>query len=160
MMIARPTAASAAATVITKKTNTCPATPYACANATKLRFTALSISSTHMNTMIAFRRISTPNTPITKSTAEKKRDSASTFLSALLAQDHGADDGSEQQNAGHLEREQVLVEERRCDRSDGARRLHLPSDVSRRQRQIDRRLRLRQRENLGEDREADRAGGQ
>src|SRR5215510_5566018 len=110
MMIAKPTAASAAATVMTKKTNTCPAAPYACANATNVRFTALSISSTHMNTMIALRRINTPTTPITKRTAEKKSDSASMFLSwalpALFAEHDRADDRREQENARHLERQQ------------------------------------------------------
>src|SRR5881394_619996 len=105
MMIASPTAASAAATVITKKTKTCPPTPYDCANATKVRLTALSISSTHMNTMMAFRRMSTPNTPIVNSTAEKNSASASMLVSALLAEDDGADDGREQEHAGHLERE-------------------------------------------------------
>src|SRR6476620_4226516 len=105
MMIANPTAASAAATVITKKTNTCPAAPYDCANATKVRLTALSMSSTHMNTMMAFRRINTPNTPIVNSTAEKNRASASMLVSALFAEDDGTDDGGEQQYAGHLERE-------------------------------------------------------
>src|SRR5215467_6033018 len=112
MMMARPTAASAAATVITKNTNTWPAAPYACANAMNVRFTAFSISSTHMKTMIAFRRMSTPKTPITNSTAEKNRDSASMFLSALLAEDHGADDRRQEQDARNLERQQVLIEER------------------------------------------------
>src|SRR5579884_3048556 len=112
MMIARPTAASAAATVITKNTNTWPATPYACAKATNVRLTALSISSTHMNTMIALRRINTPNTPITNSTAEKNNASASILFSALLAKDHGADHRGEQEHARHLERQQILVEQR------------------------------------------------
>src|SRR5215467_6767857 len=112
MMIANPTAASAAATVITKNTNTCPVDPYACANATNVRFTAFSISSTHMNTMIAFRRINTPKTPIANSTAEKKRDSASKVFSALTTDDHGADDRRQKEDAGDLEREQVVVEER------------------------------------------------
>src|ERR1700750_585023 len=113
MMIANPTAASAAATVITKKTNTWPATPYACANATKLRFTAFSISSTHMNTMIALRRISTPNTPIANSTAEKKSASGnilSLHVSALLSEYDRTDDRGEEQHARHLERQQVFVE--------------------------------------------------
>src|SRR3954465_1843397 len=112
MMIARPTAASAAATVITKKTNPGPATPYACANATKLRFTALSISSMHMNTMIALRRISTPNTPIVNSTAEKKSASAGIVFASLPTQNHSAYDGGEQQHARHLEREEIFVEQR------------------------------------------------
>src|ERR1700743_221356 len=112
MMIARPTAASAAATVITKKTKTCPPTPYACAKATKLKFTALSISSTHMNTMIALRRISTPDTPIANSTAEKNSASASILcprFAALFAEHHRADHRGEQEDAGHLEREQILI---------------------------------------------------
>src|ERR1043166_8463065 len=112
MMIARPTAASAAATVITKKTNTCPATPYACANATKLRFTALSISSTHMKMMIALRRVSTPTTPITNRTAEKNSDSASISDLPAARERDGTDDGSKQQHAGDLEGEQILLEQR------------------------------------------------
>src|ERR1700750_2899871 len=128
MMIARPTAASAAATVITKKTNTCPATPYACANATKLRFTALSISSTHMNTMMALRRISTPNTPIANSTAEKNSASASILsprFAALFAEHHRTDHRGQQQDARHFEREEILVKERRGDRCDRARLVDL-----------------------------------
>src|SRR5262249_20710440 len=114
MMIARPTAASAAATVMTKKTNTCPVTPYACANATNVRFTALSINSTHMKTMIALRRMSTPTTPITNNTAEKNRASASIAASRgfapLLAEHHGPHDSGEEQNTRHLEREQIILE--------------------------------------------------
>src|SRR3954470_13836921 len=106
MMIARPTAASAAATVMTKKTKTWPATPYVWANATKDRFTALSISSTHMKMMIAFRRVSTPTTPIANSTAEKKSDSASIGVSSSGQRDR-ADDRRQQQYAGDLEREQI-----------------------------------------------------
>src|SRR5207253_9775713 len=43
-MIASPTAASAAATVMTKKTMMYPLAPYSWAKATKVRFTPLSIS--------------------------------------------------------------------------------------------------------------------
>src|SRR5438105_13868249 len=125
MMIARPTAASAAATVITKNTNTCPATPYTCANATNARFTALSISSTHMKTMIALRRVSTPTTPMTKSTAEKKSDSAS--ILSPPTQHHGPHDRGEQQNARELEGEQIMREQWTRDRRDGA----LPRNVLR-----------------------------
>src|SRR3954467_7675858 len=117
MMIARPTAASAAATVMTKKTNTWPATPYVCANATKLRFTALSISSTHMKMMIAFRRVSTPTTPITNSTAEKKSDSASIGFPPPRERDR-ADNRRQQQHAGDLEGEQILAEQRTGHRLD------------------------------------------
>src|SRR5437762_10871560 len=134
MMMARPTAASAAATVMTKKTNTCPATPYVCANATNVRFTALSISSTHMKMMIAFRRVSTPTTPIVKSTAEKKSDSASIDV-LPLGEGDSADNRREQQYAGDLEREQVLPEQRTGDRLDRAKRCDLLRRVSRRQAQ-------------------------
>src|SRR5438093_6355119 len=59
-MMASPTAASAAATAMTKKTNTCPPRPRFCASATNVRFTAFSMSSTHMKITIALRRSSTP----------------------------------------------------------------------------------------------------
>src|SRR5687767_11728799 len=81
------------------------------------RFTALSISSTHMKMMIALRRVRTPTTPITKRTAEKKSDSASILSPA--AKHHRADDGREQENARQLERQQILGEERLRDRRDG-----------------------------------------
>src|SRR6185437_7187873 len=115
MMIANPTAASAAATVITKNTNTWPAAPYACANATNVRFTALSISSTHMNTMIALRRVSTPTTPIVNKTAEKKRASASIAFASLFSEDHGTDNCREEQNARYFECKQVFIEQRTGD---------------------------------------------
>src|SRR4051812_40363095 len=120
MMMARPTAASAAATVMTKKTKTCPATPYVCANATKDRLTALSISSTHMKMMIAFRRVSTPTIPIVNSTAEKNSDSASIGGLSATGKRDGADDGGEEQHARDFEREEILAEQRTCDRLDGA----------------------------------------
>src|SRR5690606_8378074 len=62
--MAKPTATSAAATAIIKKTNTCPAmSPWNVANATIRRFTALSMSSMHMKMMSAFLLNSTPSTP-------------------------------------------------------------------------------------------------
>src|SRR6266550_4328915 len=125
MMIASPTAASAAATVMTKNTNTCPAAPYACANAMNVRLTALSISSTHMNTMIAFRRVNTPTTPIVNRRAEKKSASASIGFPrpniSAPAQDDRADDRGEQQHARHLEGQQVFVEQRTGDGGNRAR---------------------------------------
>src|SRR4051812_17861685 len=117
-MMARPTAASAAATVMTKNTKTCPATPYCCANATNVRFTALSISSTHMKMMIALRRVSTPTTPIVNRIAEKKSDSASIDRVSAARQRDRSYDGSQQQHARDFEREQVFVEQRPCDRRD------------------------------------------
>src|SRR5213596_407963 len=117
-MMARPTAASAAATAITKKTNTWPATPSRCASATKVRFTALSISSTHMKMMIALRRVSTPITPITNRMALKNSDSVSIRAVPPLAKHHRTDDRGEQQYARHLEGQQILVEQRAGERSD------------------------------------------
>src|SRR5687768_2993038 len=114
MMIASPTAASAAATVITNTTNTCPSMPYTLLSATNVRFTALSISSTHMKMMIAFRRTSTPMAPMVNSTADNARDSAS-IDSFPPTSDDGADDRDEQHDARQFEREQVLVEERLGD---------------------------------------------
>src|SRR3954451_12919747 len=108
MMIASPTAASAAATVMTKNTKTCPATPYACAKAMNVRFTALSISSTHMKMMIALRRVSTPTTPIVNRTAEKNSDSASIRFPPSR-QGYRSDDGCQQQHARDLEGQQILV---------------------------------------------------
>src|SRR5947207_7147948 len=74
MMIPKPTAASAAATVITIKTNNCPVTSRKkLEKATNVRFTALSISSMHMNIEITLRLIITPTTPIVNSTADSAR---------------------------------------------------------------------------------------
>src|SRR5262245_42074330 len=86
-----------------------------------VRFTALSISSTHMKMMIALRRVSTPTTPIVNSSAEKKSDSASIGLSASRQRD-GSNDGGQQEDARHFEGEQVFMEERSGhwrDRADG-----------------------------------------
>src|SRR5882762_6432636 len=74
MMIPNPTAASAAATVMTIKTNNCPETSRKkLEKATKVRFTALSINSMHMNIEITLRLINTPTAPMVKSTAESAR---------------------------------------------------------------------------------------
>src|SRR5581483_8783879 len=163
MTIASPTAASAAATVMTKITNTCPENPYSRENATNVRFTALSMSSTHMNTMIALRRTSTPTTPIAKSAAEIASDSASISVSsqelaAPAANDDGADDRHEQEHAGDLEREEILVEQRLGHRRHRA--LRLLDDGQRVRRPRDRRERLgmtRGRE-LRDQREAEQGG--
>src|SRR5205823_11651365 len=74
MTIARPTAASAAATVITKKTMICPsADPIARPKATNVRFTALSMISIERRIVIRFRRTKTPAVPIEKRIAERTR---------------------------------------------------------------------------------------
>jgi len=77
-MIARPTLTSAAATTIIKNTNSCPSEPENAGNAslatacifekaTNSRLTEFNISSMHINTMMAFLRVSTPTIPIVNS---------------------------------------------------------------------------------------------
>src|SRR5213594_1929826 len=89
MIIPKPTAASAAATVITMKTKSWPVTSRKkLENATNVRFTALSISSMHMNIEITLRLIITPTTPIVNSTAEsaKYHESCGTITTEIRDQ--------------------------------------------------------------------------
>ncbi len=77
-MIARPTAASAAATVMTKNTITCPSIEWSgAASATKARLTAFSMSSIDMKMTITLRRTSTPDAPIAKRTRRRGPDTYS-----------------------------------------------------------------------------------
>ena len=70
--IARPTAASAAATVMTKNTKICPLeVPKNAENDTNDKFIEFSISSIHINMTIAFLLIKTPITPIENNNALK-----------------------------------------------------------------------------------------
>ncbi|SLJ63435.1 Uncharacterised protein [Mycobacteroides abscessus subsp. abscessus] len=57
-----------------KKANTCPSR-FACilAKVTNARFTALSISSMHMNTTMALRRNRTPAAPMVNNSADRNR---------------------------------------------------------------------------------------
>lgn len=72
--MARPTATSAAATAMMKNTKTCAEElPHTVEKATMSRFTALSISSMHMNFMMAFLRNITPNAPMLNRAAERRR---------------------------------------------------------------------------------------
>src|ERR1043166_3602041 len=74
MTIARPTAASAAATVITKNTMIWPsATPCMRPNATKARLTAFNMISIDSRIVIRLRRTNTPAVPMLKSTADSTR---------------------------------------------------------------------------------------
>src|SRR6185503_17253481 len=101
------------------------------------RFTAFNISSTHMKMMIALRRVSTPTTPITKRTAEKKSDSASIVRSLhapAAAQNDRADDGREQQDARQLEGQQIFGEQGLRDRRNGAAGRDVFPDETRRER--------------------------
>src|SRR5262249_12460245 len=64
-MMPRPTATSAAATASTKNTMTWPRMSFSwLANDTNVRFTALSMSSTHMNITSTLRRVSRPTAPM------------------------------------------------------------------------------------------------
>src|SRR5262249_50335876 len=73
-MIASPTAASAAATVITMNTKSwAPTSPKDPENATRVRFTALSISSMQMKIVIVLRFTMTPAAPMVKRTADSNR---------------------------------------------------------------------------------------
>src|SRR4051812_3821552 len=110
--MARPTAASAAATAITKNTKTCPPIPRLCASATNVRFTALSMSSTHMKITIALRRNSTPATPSVNNTAEIASAGLRSILELSFRQDDGAYNGGEEQHARDLERNEIGAEQR------------------------------------------------
>src|SRR5688572_17511106 len=83
-----------------------------------------------MKMMMALRLISTPTTPMANSAADSARASAS--IGQLLrsgldrgsigapAQGDGADYRDQQQDAGELERQQVMREQRIGDHADGA----------------------------------------
>jgi hypothetical protein len=73
--MARPTAASAAATVSTNSANTCPArSPRKDEKATRLMFTDKRMSSIDIRRMMTFLRFTKmPNTPMVKSTAATAR---------------------------------------------------------------------------------------
>src|SRR4051794_29167935 len=74
MMMASPTAASPAATVMMKMVKTCPSSePRREEKATRLMLTALSISSMAISTVIMFRRMITPISPTVNSVPESIR---------------------------------------------------------------------------------------
>ena len=72
MMMASPIAASPAATAMTKTEKTWPVRSPSCLEkATRLMFTALSISSIDIRTVRRFRLTRTPTTPMVKRTNER-----------------------------------------------------------------------------------------
>ena len=77
-------------------------------NATNVRFTALSISSTHMKIMIALRRNITPATPIANRIARHDQRGSEDASELPLGEHDGADDRDEQQDDRDLEGHQVL----------------------------------------------------
>src|SRR5258708_21135571 len=119
-MIARPTAAPEPAPAITKNTNTCPPSPRLCARATNVRFTALSISSTHMKITIALRRSSTPSTPSVKRTAEMASAGLRSMLELALCEHDRAHDRGEEQHARDLEGNEVSAKQWSGDGADDA----------------------------------------
>src|SRR6266576_1702493 len=113
-MIARPTAASAAAT----------------ASAKNVRFTALSISSTHMKITIALRRRSTPSTPSVKRTAEMASAGLRSMLELALCEHDRAHDRGEEQHARDLEGNEVSAKQWIGDGADDALLLLDPQDAT------------------------------
>jgi hypothetical protein len=74
IIIAKPTAASAAATVITKKTNNCPVTfPKYDENVTNVKLAEFNINSIDIKTIIAFFLVNTPITPVMNINALKTK---------------------------------------------------------------------------------------
>src|SRR5713101_797061 len=143
MMIARPTAASPAATVITNMANTWPSSDERrCENATRFTLTALSISSIAISTVIMLRRMITPISPTANRVPESIRYASVLgthrlldFLLRLdaiedeigrglffdrrelaLSDDDRADHGDEKKERGNLERHQILPIQRHPDR--------------------------------------------
>src|SRR4051812_776093 len=163
-MMARPTAASAAATAITKKTKTCPPTPRFCASATNVRFTALSMSSTHMKITIALRRNSTPATPSANRTAPMASAGFRSILELSLREHDGTHDRGQEQHARDLERNEIGAEQRIRHGADDALLLLQRANGS--GRQLDRRGQRRfaeraqqQQERPRQDRGGQKPGG-
>lgn len=74
MIIAKPTATSAAAKAIMNNTKTWPAgSPLYAEKATKSKLTELSISSIDIMMMITFRLVRAPTTPIAKMILQKSK---------------------------------------------------------------------------------------
>ena len=102
--------------------------------ATNVRLTALSISSTHMNSTSGLRRTITPTTPMENSTADSMRYQvvvgamaaiidalpSKLALARLAGQHHGADDGDDEQHRGELEGQHVVAEHVAGERLDVA----------------------------------------
>src|SRR5207237_1134696 len=124
-MMAMPTSTSAAATAITRKANTTPSSELrnrlSAANA---RFTALSISSMHMKTTSGLCRTRKPTAPMVKSAPlnSRKRYAAGISANPSHRQVHGADGGDQQEDGGHLDREEKLRVEGGADGLDVADR--------------------------------------
>src|SRR5579884_2064150 len=126
--IASPTPTSAAAIVITNSANTCPDTLWWNAeNATRLMFTAFSISSMLISTSTPLRRASTPYTPVQNRNALRIRNWFSCTGSSISARDRdGTDECGQQEHRHDLERHHVGPEDRV---GDGGRQTIHPQRV-------------------------------
>src|SRR2546426_941126 len=124
---ASPTATSPAATAIVKTAKTCPRRLLSCRlKAMKLTLAAFIISSIDIRMMMALRRVRTPSIPMEKSSRLKTRTwlagtgmsslSPSRYPDRLLAllarQDDRADHRHQEQDRGHLERQEIVAVER------------------------------------------------
>src|SRR5256885_8998828 len=147
-------------TAITKNTKTWPPTPSPCARATKVRFTALSMSSTHMKITIALRRNSTPATPSVNSTAEMASAGLRSILELSLRQHDGAHDRGEEQYARDLERNEISAEQRSGHGADDALLLLQRGDRARRKLDRRRERRLAEHAQLQQQRAREDYGGQ
>src|SRR3989442_14707100 len=129
MMIARPTAASAAAWVMMKMANICPASSWSelkyRAKATNSRFTPLSISSMLSKMPIALRRESTPYIPrankmLPRTRKWRRPGMRKSTAPLILSRDHdGADEGHRQEQRSDLEGEHVAGEHEAAKRLGG-----------------------------------------
>src|ERR1035438_1163103 len=111
----------------------------------KVRFTAFSISSIDMKTVITLRRRMNPAMPRLNNTALRIRyqesgTPADMLLHLLLRQNHRAQNGDQDQHRNHLEGQQILGKQRAPDvRSRamlepaephiGRTRKHVPSEI-------------------------------
>ena len=85
MMMAKPTAASAAAIIKTKKTQASPISfPHCLAKATKRRLAELSISSIARKKIKGLRLVKTPMTPIAKMRHAEINDHRSSHLPSYI----------------------------------------------------------------------------
>src|SRR5690242_16442498 len=121
MIIARATAASAAATVMMKMAKTWPVSrsPFLAwwANAaekpTSVTLTALSMISMLIRIATALRLLRAPKRPIQNRTAPRTTNEFSVTMGLLLAADHdGADDGDQEDDRGDFKWQDVAVGKR------------------------------------------------
>src|SRR5580704_7140004 len=118
--MASPTPTSAAATAITNRAKTCPATVLLKApKAIRLMLTAFRISSTDMRTSTLFLRARAPYTPVQNKKAARIRNSLSCMRRSSLVPpgDHdGADQRRQEEDGGHFEGDDEVVEDGDPDR--------------------------------------------